>query len=554
MHLIKHESVSRSHTLAFKIERELKFQTFIVKSVVCACSSRGALLDQGYKRNSMINNLIAFALKESAVAMLLVITVIIVGIYSIMTLPTDSFPDVSNVQVQIITDPESLATEEVESLVTIPIEYALNGLPFIQKVRSTSEDSLSVVTAIFDDDCDVYLARQLVQQRLNTLSFPPEVPKPQLGPVVSSFSQVFMYTVASDRHDLIELRTIQDWEIAKRILSVQGVGNVVSYGGWIKQYQIFVDQYALKSYGLSVKQVLDSVAGSNVNAGGSFIEAGDEEVVIRGLGRVKQLNDIGNIVLKEVRGTPVLVRNIARVQIGPAFRRGSASMNGKGEAIVGIVMTRKGANTKEVVEKVEERLKEIRRSLPEGVTITPFYNQKELVDKTMDTVKEILLFSGSLVIVVLAAVLMDIPVALIVCVVIPVSLLFSFILMKFTGLSSNLMTLGAVDFGVVVDAGVVMAENIFRRLSEAGQKAAAPEGLSDRLGVITQAAQEVGRPITFAILIIVAVYIPLFTLEGVEGKMFHPLALTFMYALVGALLVSLTIVPVLCYWWREQAT
>ena len=499
-------------------------------------------------KRKMIDKLIAFALTQRPVTLMLIGALIVVGLYSVATIPSDSFPDVSNVQVQIITEPENLATEEIESLVTIPIEYALNGLPFIDKVRSTSEDSMSVVTAIFEDGCDVYLARQLVQQRLNTLSFPPEVPRPQLGPVISSFSQIFMYQVKSDRHDMMELRTIQDWVIAKQLLSTPGVGNVVTYGGFVKQYQIFVNQYELRRYELTIQDVIEAVSKSNVNAGGSFIEAGDEEVVIRGLGRVNDLSDISNIVLKEVQGTPVLVQNIAKVKVGPAFRRGSASMNGKGEAVIGIVLARKGANTKDVVERVEKKLKEIHDIVPNGVTIAPFYNQKDLVDKTTETVKEILFFSGGLVIVVLTAILMDIPVSLIVCVIIPLSLLFSFILMRFSGLSANLMTLGAVEFGVVVDAGVVMAENIFRKLSQFPSQSTK----HDKLLVIINAAQEVGRPITFAIVIIIAVYLPLFTLEGVEAKMFHPLALTFIYALLGALIVSLTVIPVLSFWFLKS--
>lgn len=494
----------------------------------------------------MIERLIDVALKQRALTVMLMVAIIALGFFSVVTIPTDSFPDVSNVQVQIITEPESMAAEEVESLVTVPIEYALNGLPFVQKVRSSSEFGLSVVTAIFDDTCDVYFARQLVQQRLNTLTFPPDVPRPQLGPVVSSFSQVFMYYVRSNHLNEIELRTLQDWTIAKRLLSVQGVANVVSYGGFIKQYQVIVDQQKLRSYGLSLKDVLVSIAESNQNVGGNFIEAADEEVIIRGLGRINKMEDIADIVLKQHQGTPVYVDDVADIKIGPAFRRGSASMDGKGETVIGIVMTRKGANTKAVVEKVESRLHEIQKQLPKGVEIVPFYNQKELVDKTTETVKEILFFSGALVIVILTAILLHVPTALIVAVIIPLSLLFSFFLMKFTGLSSNLMTLGAVDFGVVVDAGVVVVENIYRRLSEAYEHG--EERAVDRLEVILSATKEVGRPVTFAILIIVAVYLPLFALEGVEGKMFHPLALTFIYAILGALLIALTIIPVICYW------
>lgn len=451
----------------------------------------------------MIDKLIEFALSQRAATLMLIVAVVALGIYSVSTIATDSFPDVSNVQVQIITEPESMATEEVESLVTVPIEYALNGLPFVKKVRSSSEFGLSVVTAIFDDSCDVYFARQLVQQRLQSMSFPPEVPRPQLGPVISSFSQVLMYNVTSDHHDLIELRTIQDWNIAKRLLSVQGVGNVVSYGGWIKQYQVLVNQYRLRAYGLTVRDVLTAIEQGNMNAGGNFIETGDEEVIIRGVGRIDDVSDIANIVLKENQGTPVLVSSVATVQIGPAFRRGSASMNGKGETIIGIVMSRRGANTKDLVQRVEERLVEIQKDLPKGVKVTPFYNQKVLVDQTTDTVKEILMLSGGLVIVILTAVLLNISVSLIVAVIIPLSLLFSFVMMKFTGLSANLMTLGAVDFGVVVDAGVVMAENIFRRLSHAHSESSGSSRVNAE-SIILSAAKEVGRPIAFSIFIIIS--------------------------------------------------
>ena len=341
----------------------------------------------------MLNRLIRFALENRAFNFILIITIIALGIYSVSTMPMDSYPDVSNVQVQIATEPENMAAEEVESLVTVPIEYSLNGLPFIKKVRSSSRFGFSLVTAIFDDNCDIYFARQLVQQRLLSISLPAGVPRPQLGPVVSSFSQIFMYYVTSDNHDLIETRTIQDWNIAKQLLSVQGVANVVTYGGWIKQYQVMLDQSKLKAYGLTVTDILNAVAQSNLNAGGSFIESGDEEIIIRGIGRIKTVSDIEDIVLKEEHGTPVTIKRLAQVSIGPAFRRGSASMDGKGEAVIGIVMSRKGVNTREVVEAVEHKIAKIQPNLPNGIRIVPFYNQKELVDKTMDTVKEVLMLS-----------------------------------------------------------------------------------------------------------------------------------------------------------------
>lgn len=492
----------------------------------------------------MIDRLITFAMAQRFFIVGAFVVMMIAGIWSLLALPIDSFPDVSNIQVQVITEPESMATEEVESLVTVPIEYALNGLPNVKLIRSNSSFGLSVVTAIFDEGTDIYWARNLVNQRIGSMDLPPDAPKPYLGPVVSSFSQVFGYYLTSDHHNLTDLRTIQDWFVARRLRSVPGVANVVSYGGFVKQYQVLVSPAKLRSYGLHLARVEQALRENNANVGGNFIEQAGQEVIIRGIARIESVDDIKHIILASHNGTPITIAQVADVKIGPAFRRGSASINGKGEAVTGMVMTRRGVNTKETVDRVSQRIHQIQKELPEGVQLHVFYNQTELVEKTIETVKEILIVSGGLVIVVLAAILLHIPTALIVSIVIPLSLLFSFIMMKFTGLSANLMTLGAVDFGVIVDAGVVMAENIYRQLAIASH-----EGKEfDRREVIANAAKEVAKPITFAIFIIMSVYLPLFTLEGVEGKMFHPLALTFMYALFGGLITSLTLVPVLCSW------
>ncbi|MBU6453270.1 MAG: CusA/CzcA family heavy metal efflux RND transporter [Cyanobacteria bacterium REEB67] len=475
------------------------------------------------------------------------------GIYSAFTISVDSFPDVSNVQVQIITEPESMSADEVEALVTYPLENALNGTPRLVKIRSNSSFGLSVITAIFDDNTDIDWARSVVQVRLNQIDLPDEVPKPLLGPVVSTFSNVLNYYLVSDKYDLTELRTLQDWVVARRLRAVPGVSNVVSYGGYVKQYQVNVSPHVLKSYNLSLKEVLDALSANNSNAGGNVIEQGGEEIIVRGLGRIENLTDIKNIVVKSVDGTPIKVGQIGRVEIGAAFRRGSASMNGRGEVVTGMILTRKGVNTKEVVGRVKTRLAELARDLPEGVSLIPFYDQSALVDKTVGTVKEILLFGGGLVIIVLFAILLNIPSALIVSTVIPLSLLFSFILMKYSGLTANLMTLGAVDFGVIVDAGVVMVENIYRHLGEEREKVDRGEVTEqdfkqNQFQIVYNAAREVGRPIFFAIVIIVSVYLPLFSLEGMEKRLFSPLALNYIYALIGALLASLTVVPVLCLW------
>lgn len=496
----------------------------------------------------MLDKIITFALTQRLLIAFSTLCLIVFGIWAIYQLPIDSFPDVSNVQVQVITEPERMATEEVETLVTFPIETSLNGLPKIKQIRSNSSFGLSVVTAIFDDDADVYFCRQLVYERVNQMNFnlPEGDIQPILGPVLTSFSNVFMYYLSSDRYDLTDLRTIQDWQVARRLRAVRGVGNVVSYGGFVKQYQVLVSPAKLRGYGLKVSDVIHALAENNANAGGNFIEQGGEEIIIRGLGRIQKESDIGNIVLKSVAGTPIKIASVGEIVVGSAFRRGSASMDGKGEVVTGIVQIRKGVNTKAAVEAIRKEIAKIRKDLPEGVTITPYYDQSELVNQTIETVKEILIFSSGLVVVVLMAMLLHVRSALIVCAIIPLSLLFSFIMMKFTGLSANLMTLGAVDFGVIVDSGVVMVENIYRHLADASHNAQGRK--IDTWKVVLEGAKEVGRPIFFAIGIIVAVYIPLFTLEGVEGKMFHPLALSFIYAISGALIVSLTIIPVLCFW------
>lgn len=496
----------------------------------------------------MIDTLITLAVKKKLLSLSAVILWIALGIFSVLNLPVDSFPDVSNVQVQIITEPETMPTEEIEALVTFPIENCLNGLPHIKTVRSNSSFGLSVVTAIFDDKTDVYWARNVIQQRLSTVELAPEVPKPVLGPVISTFSNVLNYYVTSSNRSLTDLRTIEDWDIALPLRAVHGVANVVSYGGYEKEYQVSIKPSALRGYGLTVKKVADSIAANNENAGGKFIRRAGEEIIIRGVGRIGSIEDINNIVLKSVNGTPVKLSQVSDVKIGPAFRRGASSVNGNDEAVSAMVFARKGANSKEVVEKITAKLKDIQDNLPDDVKIHIYYDQSKLVDHTIDTVKEILTVSSALVIIVLFAMLLHIRSSLIVAVIIPMSLLFSFTMMKQTGLSANIMTLGAVDFGVIVDAGVVMVENIFRHLAENnahGKK-------SSKSDLILTAATEVGRPIVFSITIIIAVFIPLFALTGIEGRMFHPLALTYIYALVGALIVSLFFIPLLCVFFLQS--
>ena len=475
------------------------------------------------------------------------------GAYALTTLPIDAFPDVSPVLVQVITVAPGLAPEEVERLVTYPVEVAMNGMPGVSHTKSLSTFGLSQVSVYFNDDIDIYFARQLVLEKMQEAKeqIPPGLGEPRLGPITTGLGQVYQYVVrdSTGARDNTELRTIQDWIVRYNLRTVPGVADVISFGGNVKQYQVQVNPRALRQYGVTLAEVRDALGANNRNVGGGFIVRGPEEYLVRGLGLAENLDDIEDIIVAERGGSPVYVRNVATVAFGPEVRRGAASMNGQGEVVAGIVLKRIYENTAQVIAAVKAKVADINRSLPPGVAVVPYYDQSELVERAVETVREALLEGAVLIVVILFLFLGNVRSALVVTAMLPLSVLCAFLLMKWFGLSANLMSLGglAIGIGMMVDGGVVMVENVYRHLSEARPGGGAGEPVhASGLHVILRSAQEVGRPIVFAIVIIIIVFLPLFTLQGVEGKMFKPMAFAISFAMLGSLLFSLTVIPVLC--------
>ena len=494
----------------------------------------------------MINKIIEVAMRERLLTLLGALVVVALGVFSFTRLPIDAFPDVSPVLVQIFTESEGLAPEEVEKLITYPVEVAMNGLPGITRVQSISTFGLSVVSIYFEDDVDIYFARQLVFERLEAAraDIPEGMGDPEMGPITTGLGQVYQYIVEGEGYDLMELRTIQDWIVKFQLRTVPGVTDVLSFGGKVRQYQILVEPHELLNYNVTLDQLLEAVRANNLNAGGSFLEKGSEEYLVRGLGWVETLEDIENIKIAEHQGVPIYVGDVAKVTFGPEIRRGVVTMNGEGEVVSGIVLKLIFTNTSKVIDAVKKKVEEINKSLPPGVRVRPFYDQADLVTKAIDTVKDALLEGGVLVVAVLLLFLGNFRSAVIVTLTLPLAVLVAFILMNQLDMSANLMSLGglAIGIGMMVDGAVVMVENIFRHLTERTEA----DSPAKRTHVILEAAREVGRPIVFAISIIIIVFLPLFTLQEVEGKLFSPMAFTISFALAGSLIIALTVVPVLC--------
>ncbi|MDZ4862264.1 MAG: CusA/CzcA family heavy metal efflux RND transporter [Gemmatimonadota bacterium] len=492
----------------------------------------------------MITAIVDWALNQRLLVLVGSAGIIGGGYLALRGLPVDAFPDVSPVLVQVITEAPGLAPQETEALVTYPVEVAMNGLPGVSHVQSVSAFGLSQVNVYFDDDVDIYFARQIVFERVQTAkeNIPPGLGAPTLGPITTGLGQVYQYLVTGDGISTDSLRTLQDWIVKFRLRTVPGVAEVLSFGGDVKQFQVQLDPPRLIQYGVTVPEVVEALERNNANAGGQYIVRGSEEYLVRGLGFARTLDDIGNIVVAERETAPVYVRNLGVVAFGPEVRRGAVTANGEGEKVAGIVLKRIYENTSAVIDRVRAQVTEINASMPPGTRIEPFYDQADLVDRAVSTVRDALLEGGALVVVVLFLFLGDVRSSLIVTSMLPASALLAFILMRLTGLSANLMSLGglAIGIGMMVDGGVVMVENIYRLLAEHHT------GNVPRLTLIRRAAHEVARPVVFAIVIIIIVFLPLFTLEGVEGKLFKPMALTITFAMLGSLLFSLTLVPVLC--------
>jgi len=492
----------------------------------------------------MISRIVDFALNQRLLVLLAALTIAGLGVQSARTLPVDAFPDVSPVLVQILTESPGLAPEEVEQLVTYPVEVSMNGLPGVTRIQSISMFGLSAVNVYFADDVDIYFARQIVFERLQSAreDIPEGMGDPDLGPITTGLGQVYQYLVTGDGISPDSLRTLQDWIAKFQLRTVPGVTEVLSFGGNVKQFQVRLDPGRLIQYGVTISDVVDALERNNENAGGSYLVRGAEEFLVRALGFVNTLDDISNVIVVERENSPVYVRNLGEVSFGAQIRRGAVTVNGEGEQVAGIVLKRIFENTSSVIDAVREKVSAINEVMPAGVRVAPFYDQADLVDRAIETVRSALLEGGLLIILVLFAFLGNVRSALIVTTMLPASALLAFIIMKVTGLSANLMSLGglAIGIGMMVDGGVVMVENIYRQLAE-HQGGGIP-----RATLIRRAAHEVARPVVFAIVIIIVVFLPLFTLEGVEGKLFKPLAFTITYAMIGSLVFSLTLVPVLC--------
>lgn len=490
-----------------------------------------------------MRSIIGFVLKQRLLILGLTALLVGVGIWSALRLPIDAVPDVTNVQVQINTNAAALPPTEVERQVTLPVELAMFGLPNLEEIRSISKFGLSQVTVVFEEGTDIFFARQQVQERLQQAreEIPDGYGTPEMGPISSGLGEVFQYSIEADSGagvDATELRTLQDWVVAPQLRAVKGVAEVNAFGGFEKQYQVLVRPDALVQYDLTLQRVLDAIAANNQNAGGGYITKGAEQLVVRGVGQVQDLDQIRSIVVASRGGTPVLVSDVADVVIGSTIRQGAVTKDGTGEVVTGIVMMRMGENSRTVVEAVKERFAVAARSLPPGVRLVPFYDRAELVNRTIKTVEKNLVEGAVLVVVVLFLLLGNIRGALIVAAAIPLSMFFALSGMLKAGIAGSLMSLGAIDFGLVVDGSVVMVENSMRRL---GHRKADESFLQ----TVLDSCAEVARPILFGVGIIIIVYLPILTLEGVEGKMFKPMALTVVFALVGSLLLTFLLTPVL---------
>ena len=496
----------------------------------------------------MLTKIIAFALHQPFFLLLATGLFIAGGVAAFQQLPIEAFPDVTDVQVAVITLFPGHAPEEVEKQVTIPLEVALSGLPHSVRLFSHTQFGLSFVYITFDDAVDNYFARQQVLERLQGVELPVGI-EPQIGPLSSPIGEIYRYILKGDNYTATDLRSIQDWVVERQLKTVPGVADVVSRGGFIKQYQVDLDLDKLKAYNVTLQQVFTALARSNANAGGSFLEQGEQQYLIRGIGLFRSSNDIGNVLVAERNGTPLLINDIATVSHSTVPRQGIVGKDKEDEVVTGIVLMRKDENPTAVLSALKERIKTLSQTvLPKGVAIVPYYDRKWLIDTTLRTVFKNLTEGALLVLLVLYLFLGSLRSAGIVALIIPLSLLSTFVGLKLRGIPANLLSLGAMDFGIIVDGAVIVVENIFRRLSHHS----GPRDRQSIAAVIQEATVQVGRPTLFSMLIIILAHIPIFTLQRHEGRIFAPMAYTVTSALIGSLLFSLTLVPLLCFYFLRK--
>ncbi len=536
----------------------------------------------------MLNKIIDAGVENRLLVVLALVAAIVGGVLVLPKLNLDAFPDVTNVQVQINTEAQGLAAEEVEQLITFPIEAVMYALPDVEEVRSISKTGLSVITVVFNEGTDIYFARQLVFERLQAAKeqIPDGIGTPGMGPNTSGLGQVFQYILLAEDdsgYDAIALRSLNDWVVKLLLMPVPGVTEVLSFGGEVRQYQVQLDPRRLLAYGLTSDDVASAIEANNRNAGGWYMDRGEEQLVIRGVGWVRSgaegIHDIGNIPLQDVDGVPVYVSDVADVRFGPEIRQGAVTMTRRdragqpeplGEVVAGVVLKRMGANTKETIDSIKARLPAIQMALPDGVTIEAVYDQSDLVDKAVSTVSQALVEAFVLIIVVLMLFLLNLRATFLVLISVPISILLALMVMAQWGVSANLMSLGGltIAIGMMVDGSVVMMEHIFSHLSrpdavhhrqiqeEVAIGSEHPfDAANDHHGIglrIQEAAKEVGRPVFYAVMIIIIVFAPLFSLEGVEGKLFQPMAISIVLAMVASLFVALIVVPALAtYFFRK---
>jgi heavy metal efflux system protein len=502
----------------------------------------------------MIKRFVSFGLDQPFFLILLVGLFIAGGVFAFRSLPVEAFPDVTDTQVQVITLYSGRAAEEVEKQVTIPLEIALSGIPHSVRLFSHTQFGLSFIAVTFDDAVDAYFSRQQVLERLRDVDLPDGV-SPDLGPLATPIGEIYRYRIAGEASPT-EMRTLQDWVVARQLKTVPGVADVVTYGGFVKQYQVEPDLPKMKSYGVTLQQLFQALGRGNANAGGGYVEKGEQQYLIRGIGLLKSADDIGNIVVTQHGGTPLLVRDISEIATGALPRQGLTGQDKEDDIVTGLVLMRKGENPSEVLLDLKARIDNLNNSvLPRGVQIVPIYDRTWLIDTTLHTVFHNLAEGALLVTVVLLVFLGSVRAALIVAVMIPLSLLATFMGLTFRGIPANLLSLGAMDFGIIVDGAVIVVENIFRKLAEhSGHQPEFKKDLKALKTVILEATTEVGRPTFFSMLIIITAHIPIFTLQRHEGRIFAPMAWTVTSALVGSLLFSLSLVPLLCYFFFRGKT
>ncbi len=493
----------------------------------------------------MLNGIIEFSLHNRFLILILSAILIGSGLYSVQKLPIDAVPDLTNIQVQILTNAPALGPLEVEQYITFPVETAMSGLPRVEEIRSLSRFGLSAVTVIFEEGTDIYWARALILERLAQArdAIPPGYGEPEMAPISTGLGEIFQFEVRGEGYSLMDLRTILDWYVAYQLKTVPGLVEVNTFGGELKTYEVQVDPEKLLNFGISMSRVFEALRLNNANEGGGYIVHYDEQQIVRGQGLVKTLEEVGSIVLANREdGTPIHIRDVAEVRFAPMIRQGAVTRDGRGEAVTGICMMLMGENARVVADRVKAELERIKPSLPPGVTIETFYDRTDLVRRTILTVLKNLSEGGLLVIVVLFLLLGNLRAGLVVAVAIPLAMFFAVDNMVYWGIAGSLMSLGAIDFGLVVDSSVIMIENCVRRLSGHGP---AEDAARPRLDVVRDAAIEVRKPTMFGELIIAIVYLPILALTGMEGKLFRPMALTVIFALAGSMILSLTLMPVL---------